>query len=124
MIFNSNANHEATFYVKMVNEFNNVYSIKNNLNITIEITPIKMLLEKKTFDDYTYTYYSSINKNKKVFDLIHFYSSKSKTHGNHFVDLRKYFSDKELEKIYDKRILDNTCTNSDNTLIGLVNTSI
>jgi len=118
-LISSNVINDVVYYVKIIREFNNVYSIINNLNITIKMTPIKINVDKKAYENYVSTFSTTLSKNKKTYDLIQFYSTNSKSYGQYFEDLRNYFTDEELE-VYDKRILDKTCTNSENKLIGLV----
>jgi len=115
---NAIADHEGAYHRKIINEFNYVYSVENNLDITVNANPIPMENTQDTFKNYGYIFSTNLNKGLKKYDIIHIYSAYSKVYGEHFEDLRKYFDDEDLS-VYDSAVLNEICTNKDNKLIGL-----
>jgi len=103
----------------MINEFNNVYSIENNLNITVVPKLIPLENNGDTFKNYGFTFLSGLNRKKTTFDIIQNYSVYSKIYGDYFEELDKYFNEEDL-KIFNPEILDGLCRNYNKKLIGLV----
>ena len=118
MINSANDDDNAS-HRKLINEFNNVYSVVNNLNIKINLTPVTPINSTPDIRNYGDMFSSSLAKEKKDFDLVHFYSAYSKTYGEFFEDLRKYLPEDILNE-YDKTMLEKACTNKDDKLVGLV----
>jgi len=109
----------SSFHRKMVNEFNNNYSIVKNLNIEVDFLTLTPLTSSAIIGDYGSTIEQLLKKHSSNFDVLYYYSAYSKLYGEHFINLEEYLPEEYINQ-YDKRLLKEICSSKDNRIVGLV----
>jgi len=102
----------------IVNEFNNVYAVEKGLNIRVELEILTPETSSTVIENYGTTIESFLKKRSKRNDIYFYYSAYSRKYGEHFIDLRKYLSEEDLQG-YDEDIFREACTSTDGKLVGL-----
>eukprot|EP00833_Pecoramyces_ruminatium_P008379 jgi/Orpsp1_1/1182411/evm.model.c7180000081171.1 len=106
------------FYRKLVDNFNNNYTIENNLDIDVKMEVLSPGVSTSLVENYSATIYSLLSKHSQKYDVYYFYSAYAKKYGEYFADIRKYLPKEHLD-LFDQEILENTCTSKGDILIGL-----
>jgi len=117
LIVNAIYDNEGSGHRKLVNEFNNVYSIVHNIPAKVDVVPITPENSSPDIKSYGDTFSSTLKRGSQKYDLVHFYSAYSKTYGDYFEDLSPYLA--EEFKDYDEDMLKKACTNNDGKIVGL-----
>ncbi|ORX81116.1 periplasmic binding protein-like II [Anaeromyces robustus] len=103
-------------YKPMIDSFNE-YSLKNNLNITVDL--ITFTSSNSTFETSDYGSYieNILNKKLSKYDIIFYDNLYTNKYGYSLVDLYKYLEPNHIN-IYNKNILSQSCS-CENKLVGM-----
>jgi len=106
-------------YQRLLQKAFNEYCQQNGLNYSLDLYVLNQKTSTQVVDDYGSTINALTNRRSTEYDIFYYYSAYSQKYGDHFLNLEEYLSDEYIE-VYDKSILDETCTSKDNKLVGLV----
>jgi len=118
-IYYSFYDDENQFYRLLVKEFNNEYTVKNGLDISVEIEVLSPDISTNVIENYGSTIESYLTKKSTRYDIYYYYSAYSQKYGKHLEDLRKYLPE-EYIKPFNEKILKEACYSKDNVLVGMV----
>ncbi|ORX78328.1 hypothetical protein BCR32DRAFT_247245 [Anaeromyces robustus] len=104
-------------YLSLVNGFNR-YSKENNLDIELVLNTISPENSTTEINSYGTSIDALLNKKSTKYDIYFYFGTYTNTYGSNFADLRDYLPKEHID-LYDKNIIDNTCT-YDKKLVGLM----
>jgi len=109
---------ENSYYRLLVKGFNK-YTKEKGLDIDVDLTVLTPEISTIVIENYGTTVESTLLKKQAKYDIIFYYSAYSKRYSNHFLNLKEYLPE-EYIKVYDERLLNETCSSSDKKkLVGL-----
>jgi len=116
-IVHSFYDNEYIYYRVLTDGFNE-YSRENGLGINIQLIVLTPENSTSDFENYGTMIDSLLKRKSTKYDIIYYYSAYTKKYGNHFLNIRDYISEDYI-KIFDERLLEETCSSYDKTLVSL-----
>jgi len=107
-----------TSYYNVITKAYNEYSKENNIGITVDLTVIDPNKATADLENYGTTIDSLLMRKKQKYDVYFFFSTYTKKYDSSLLNLEDYLPKESIE-VFDKKILKEGCSSSDNKIVAL-----